>query len=152
MLSPVTLSRHDVTVTCDALHATLGLVFPDVSSRFQKLPEASTMFRTLPYVSMDFYEFPHASRTFLNLPHVSGTFSYVLIDPMFPLMDYSSHGLLSMVLIMAQSLHHNDVIAQSACGYAPPPLMYINTQVDTPAPQFGLLVTGTGKPPCGCSR
>jgi hypothetical protein len=25
-----------------------------------------------------------------------------------------------MVLIMAQSLHHDGVIAQSACGYAPP--------------------------------
>jgi hypothetical protein len=92
MLSLVTLSRHAVTVTCDALHATLGLVFPDVSSCFQKLPEASTMFRTLLYVSMDFHEFPHASQTFLNLPHVSGTFSYVLTDPMFPLTDYSSHG------------------------------------------------------------
>ena len=52
-----------------------------------------------------------------------------------------------MVLIMAQSLHHDGVIAQSACGYAPPPLMYIRTLLDAPVPQFGLLVTGTGKPP-----
>jgi hypothetical protein len=52
-----------------------------------------------------------------------------------------------MVLIMAQSLHHDGVIAQSACGYAPPPLMYIRTLLDVPVPQFGLLVTGTGKPP-----
>ena len=72
--------------------------------------------------------------------------SPMFFDPMFPLMDCFSHGLLSMVLIMAQSLHHDGVIAQSACGYAPPSLMYINTQVDAPAPQFGLLVTGTGKP------
>jgi hypothetical protein len=92
MLSLVTLSRHDVTFTCDALHATPGLVFPDISRHFQKLPEASTMFCTLLYASMDFYEFPHASQTFLNLPHVSRTFPHVLIDPMFPLMDYSSHG------------------------------------------------------------
>jgi hypothetical protein len=52
-----------------------------------------------------------------------------------------------MVLIMAQSLHHDGVIAQSACGYAPPSLMYIRTLLDAPVPQFGLLVTGTGKPP-----
>ena len=51
------------------------------------------------------------------------------------------------MLIMAQSLHHDGVIAQSACGYAPPPLMYIRTLLDAPVPQFGLLVTGTGKPP-----
>jgi hypothetical protein len=95
-------------------------MFPVVSRSFQKLLLCSVPFRTLPYTSMDFYEFPHASQTFLNLPHVSRTFSHVLFDPMFPLMDYSSHGLLSMVLIMAQSLHHDGVIAQSACGYAPP--------------------------------
>jgi hypothetical protein len=48
---------------------------------------------------------------------------------------------------MVQSLHHDGVIAQSACGYAPPSLMYIRTLLDVPVPQFGPLVTGTGKPP-----
>lgn len=34
----------------------------------------------------------------------------------------------------------------------PFPLMYISALVDAPVPQFGLLVTGTGKPPIsGCS-
>jgi hypothetical protein len=57
-----------------------------------------------------------------------------------------------MVFIMVQSLHHYGVIAQSACGYAPPPLMYIRTLVDVPFPQFGLLVTGTGKSSNGLCR
>jgi hypothetical protein len=91
MVDAHAVTCHAVMVACGALHATWGLVFLDVSSCFQKLPEASTMFCTLPHVSMDFYEFPHASQTFLNLPYASRIFSYVLIDPMFPLMDYSSH-------------------------------------------------------------
>ena len=72
-------------VTCDALHATFGLVFPLDSRRFHRFPASSVRFRNV----------PEHSSPFRTLPYVSP-----FHDPMFPLMDDLSHALLSLVLIM----------------------------------------------------
>ena len=111
-------------------------------------PHLDLCFRMIPVASTAFRQFPLLSGHFSILPGFSGLFPYVLtfMTHMFPLWMIPP-TLTKLCAHYGVIWHHPDSYAQSACGYAPSLLMYLSAQVEAPVPQFGLLVTGTGKPP-----
>ena len=109
-------------------------------------PHLDLYFRTIPVASTAFRQFPHLPGRFHVLPCFSGLFPYVLIfmTHAFPLWTIPP-TLTKLCPHYGVIWHHTDSYAQSACGYAPSPLMYLSALGIAPVPQFGLLVTGTGK-------
>ena len=119
------MSRHDVTVTGNALYATQDLcfrTFPHDSGSFRKLPQASVetpLSPDTPFHSV--CPFP-LSRTFYTFPEHSRTFPYAYVSPyvsFFP--RVTQHG-----ANYGAILHHNGTIARSALWLCPPLSLCIN--------------------------